>query len=126
VVASVVDHSEYGHPRSLEDVEGTMTPEEYLSEHPDPEWDSGHIERLTVAFESIAESLFTIATLREREYDMKYPQKKGPSEPTITYIPTDEERLKEEQGQTGERTTEDWTSLGPRERAFVKKEKSNK
>ena len=83
-------------------------------------------ERLTLAFQSISISLSRIAIVMERESAIKYPAKKAPAEPTITYIPTDEERLKEEQGQTGEATTAEWTSLGPRERAFVEKEDANK
>lgn len=83
-------------------------------------------ERLALAFEAIAESLAAIATVLERESALKYPYKKAPREPLITYIPTDEERLKQDQGQTGEATTAEWTTLGPRERAFVEKEKSDR
>lgn len=79
-------------------------------------------ERIATALELIGDSLAAIAKVVERESQVKYPPKKAPTEPTITHILTDEERLREEQGQTGESTTEDWTSLGPRERAFVKKE----
>ena len=82
-------------------------------------------ERLAGALELIGTALGLIAKIMERDSYLKYPEKKPPTEPTVTYIPTDEERLKEDQGQTGESTTQEWTSLGPRERAFAEKEKAD-
>ena len=105
MVATLVDHSQYGYPGSLADVATAMTEEQE--------------ERLTLAFEQIAANLGSIARTMEVRFQKDYPLKKPVRDADITYIPTEEERLREEQGQTGERTTEDWTSLGPRERKFV-------
>jgi hypothetical protein len=79
-------------------------------------------ERLIAAFETIGGALQSIAKTLELEYQQKYPVKKEPRDVDIHYIPTDEEQLRIEQGQTGEKTTQDWLSLGPRERAFREKE----
>lgn len=71
-------------------------------------------ERLVSAFEKMADVL-------QKWYAADHPEKKAPSEPTITSVKSKEDQLLEDQGQTGEETIEDWTTLGPRERAFLKK-----
>lgn len=74
-------------------------------------------ERLVCAFESIAKYL-------EKWYNAEHPTiTKVAKEPTITFVKTSEEQLLEDQGQTGEETTEEWTSLGPIEREFLSNER---
>ena len=71
------------------------------------------------ALEMIGGAMVSIAKTMELDYNKKYPPKKIGTEPTVTYVPTEEESLRQDQGDTGETTVEDWTSLGPRERAFI-------
>lgn len=71
--------------------------------------------------ESLADSFRRIADVMEKWYAADHPEKKAPSEPTITYVKDETEQMLEDQGQTGEETTEEWTTLGPREREFLKK-----
>ncbi len=71
-------------------------------------------ERIAVAFEKMADVL-------QKWYAADHPEKKAPSEPTITYVKDETEQMLEDQGQTGEETIEDWTTLGPREREFLGK-----
>lgn len=71
-------------------------------------------ERLVLAFEKMADTF-------QKWYVSDHPEKKGPSEPTISYVKGPEEQMLEDQGKTGEETTEEWTTLGPREREFLKK-----
>lgn len=81
-------------------------------------------ERNTQAWEAIAAALGGIAKTLELEYQRKYPAKKAPRDADVTYLKTEEEELREEQGQTGEKTVSEWTSIGPREKAFLDREKS--
>jgi hypothetical protein len=76
-------------------------------------------ERLVQAFEDIAGQLSTIAQVLELRFQCDYPRPKPVRDADISHVPSPEEQLREDQGQTGEPTTEDWTSLGPREKAFI-------
>lgn len=67
------------------------------------------IERIAVAFERIAATL-------ETWYSKVYPEKRQPRDAEVTRIPTAEERLKQDQGATGE-PIEEW--IGPREQDFL-------
>jgi hypothetical protein len=76
-------------------------------------------DRLLSALEMIGGAMVSIAKTMELDYQKKWPSKPVPREAEVTYVKTGEEELREDQGQTGEATVEDWTSLGPRERAFI-------
>ncbi len=79
-------------------------------------------ERLVRAFETLSGSVTSIAKTLELDYQRKYPPKREPKDVDVTYLKSEEEQLRESQGDTGEGKTEDWLSLGPRERAFAEKE----
>lgn len=85
-----------------------------MTEEQDQEF-LGYLRDLSGAFVSIAKTM-------ELWRNQAYPVRKEPRDAELTHLKTDEEILREEQGQTGERTITDWTSLGPRERAFIEKE----
>ncbi len=76
------------------------------------------------ALTRIAGALESIARTMELDYQARFPPKKVPRDVEITYIPTEEEERRLDLGETGEATTADWTSLGPREQAFAAKEKA--
>ena len=78
--------------------------------------DDNREERLTAAFESIANSLVKLATLSENRFDKEYPARKAPQDVTLTRIPNEEDRIREEQGQS-EETLEEW--IGIREKAVI-------
>ena len=82
-------------------------------------------ERLVCAFESIAVRLGGIGKTLELDYAKKYPTPRGPTEPTVTHVKTEDELLRESLGETGEKTTEDWLDIGigPREREFIEEDK---
>ena len=82
-------------------------------------------ERYVKALEFAVGALASIARTMEADYDRRYPPPKKPTEPTITHIKTDDELLREELGETGEKTTEDWIDIGigPREREFLEEDK---
>ena len=82
-------------------------------------------ERYVKALELAVGALASIARTMEADYDRRNPPPKKPTEPTITHIKTDDELLREELGETGEKTTEDWLDIGigPREREFIEEDK---
>lgn len=68
--------------------------------------------------ESIADSFRRIADVMEKWYNATYPARER-KEAVVTHLETDEERLRREQGDTGEESIQDWTDLrGPREREY--------
>lgn len=67
-------------------------------------------ERLVVAFESLADTL-------SKWYKSAYPERE-PKETVISRVKTDEDKLKEEQGDTGEESLDEWTQLGRHEARF--------
>jgi len=77
-------------------------------------------ERLTVAFERIADALVRLATLSENRYVRDFPTKKAPQDVTLTRVPNEEDRLREDQGDTGE-TLEEW--IGIREKTVIEEGK---
>ena len=77
-------------------------------------------ERVTVAFERIADSLEKLATLSETRYQHEFPAKRVPQDVTLTRIPTEEDRLREDQGATDE-PLDEW--IGLREKAVIEKGK---
>lgn len=82
--------------------------------------DDNREERLTLAFERIADSLVKLATLSENRFDKDFPAKKVPQDVTLTRIPNEEDRIREDQGDTGE-TLEEW--IGIREKAVIEEGK---
>jgi hypothetical protein len=88
------------------------------------------IEGIGEAFDHMAGSIQTLATITEKDFAKRYPPKKRDVKATVTHVKTDEERLKEEQGQTNE-NLEDWTTLteeapGPREKAWLESHPESK
>jgi len=77
-------------------------------------------ERLTVAFERIADSLERLATLSENRYQHEFPTRKVPQDVTLTRVPTEEDRIREDQGASDE-PLEEW--IGIREKAVIEQGK---
>lgn len=80
-------------------------------------------ERLISAVESLAGSFKSIAATLELDYQRRYPKKVLDREPTLTYVPSEQEAIVEDQqGSEEERkgSVEDWLNLGPREREYVR------
>ena len=70
------------------------------------------LERMAVAFESIAKTL-------ELDFQQRYPPRKPSREALVTHIETDEERLQKDQtGIDVEETLARWTEIGEREALF--------
>jgi len=86
-------------------------------------------QRLMAVLESIAKSLDVIARTYQADLLLRYPPKKKAAEATVSRLKTDEEKLREDQGATGEEKIEDWATLGdepttgPREAAWIEKNK---
>lgn len=84
------------------------------------------IEKIADAYDFMAGSLEAIATTIAQHHAKTFPSRRTPAEATISRVPTDEDKLKETQGATGE-TLKDWTTLdeeeeiGPREKAWLEK-----
>ena len=81
-------------------------------------------ERAVRAFEDIAEALTSWVKLCQQRFEKEYPVKE-PREAVVTHVKSEEERLRESQGATGE-PIEQWgelndDDLGPRERELLKK-----
>jgi hypothetical protein len=82
-------------------------------------------ERLVVSFERISEALEALSGTGKRFFDKQFPEPREHREAIISRIPTAEDKLKIEQGNTNNPLGE-WLSLdseeeelGPRERAFL-------
>jgi hypothetical protein len=64
------------------------------------------------------------------EFAKKYPPKRQPAEATVSHVKTEEELLRESQGQTGEKDLRQWSTLdddettGPREAAWLKEQRN--
>jgi hypothetical protein len=80
-------------------------------------------ERVIRSLELLVGAMQSIAKTMELDYNRKYPPKKEPRDVEITYVKTEEEQLREDQGDTGEQTLQDWTSIGPRERQIIERER---
>jgi hypothetical protein len=85
------------------------------------ERDERAMERLASAAELIASNLTLFVRLLNQWYERTYPVKGPVTDATITRIPTAEDKLRQEQGDTGEKTVEEW--IGPRERVLAKSSK---
>jgi hypothetical protein len=69
-------------------------------------------ERLTAAFDLIATSLQRIAVTMERNLEKRYPPRRVPADMDITTVPTEEERIREEQqGEDSKEPIDKWTRL---------------
>jgi hypothetical protein len=83
-------------------------------------------ERISEAFDFIAGTIEAMEQRQQREFALRYPPKRQPEPATISHVKTEEELLRENQGQTGERDIRQWATLdddettGPREAAWVK------
>lgn len=75
-------------------------------------------ERLANAFESIASSLEGLYKLHLARFDKDFPPKKEVRDADITHLENEEEKLRKDLGDTGERTVEEWLEIGEREREF--------
>jgi hypothetical protein len=86
----------------------------------------GHEERAVRALEDMAEALTSAVKLGQAWFDKLYPIKPA-REAIVTHVKTEEERLRESQGNTGESIDEwaelDEPELGPREKALISKKK---
>ena len=79
------------------------------------------MESMAGSFVEIAEALTLIGKLGSQVFDKLYPVK-APKDATVTHLKTEEERKREDLGDTGE-SLEDWQTLGPREQEFLKAKK---
>lgn len=83
-------------------------------------------ERMAEAYDFMAGTLEAIAHTVALHHSKMFPAKTLAADATISRILTDEERLRQEQGQSGE-SLKDWTTLdeeeeiGPREKAWLEK-----
>ena len=75
--------------------------------------------------EQIADALTRLATIAEKWFEKQYAPKRNPldvRDALVTAIPTPEERLRTDQGATGEATTEEW--IGNREQKAIEEERA--
>ena len=83
-------------------------------------------ERISEAFDFVAGTIEAMEQRQAREFSLRYPAKRVPEPATISHVKTEEELLRENQGQTGERDIRQWATLsddettGPREAAWLK------
>ena len=80
-------------------------------------------ERIAAALESLADSFAEYCKLYSARLDHEFPAKRSPRESTVTRLETEEDRLRKSLGDTGE-SLDEWTTLGPREREVVNREKT--
>ena len=81
------------------------------------EEDARAMERIASVFEVVADTLVAMLNLQQQRFDREYPAR-NKRDAVVTHLPTEEEKLKQEQGQTDE-SLDEWMSLGPRERMLV-------
>lgn len=87
------------------------------------------VERMVQALEMMANAMNAMARTYELLYYKMYPPRSSPRDIRTSKPESEEERLRRDQGATGEETTEDWMnldeeeSMGPRERAFLDQER---
>jgi uncharacterized protein (DUF608 family) len=84
------------------------------------------LERDERALEKAASALERLATVAERFYSALYPEKRSVREAVLTTVRTPAEEEIEETIQGSESTLEQWKDIGPREKAFIAKQKTNK
>lgn len=79
------------------------------------------MESMASSFGEIAEALTVIGKLGSQWYEKLYPAR-TPKDATVTRIKTEEERKREDLGDTGE-SLDEWQTIGPRELEVITKEK---
>ena len=84
------------------------------------------MERDERALERIADALNRLADVAEKFYSALYPVKRPVPESVVTVVTSDEEKELEANIQGTESTLDEWRELGPREREFVEREKTEK
>jgi hypothetical protein len=84
------------------------------------------LERDERALEIAANALKRLADVAEKFYAALYPEKRIVREATLTTVRTTEQENLAETIQGSESTLEQWKDIGPRERAFIEKEKLKK
>ncbi len=82
-------------------------------------------ERAVRALEDIAEALTSWVKIQQAIFDKQYPERREPTDATVTHRPTEEERLRERIFGT-EQSTEDWLQPGVREREFESRQNSKR
>lgn len=80
-------------------------------------------ERIAEAFDFVAGSIDSIAKTQLKDFAKRYPAKQKNVKATVTHVKTEEEKLREAQGQSDE-TLDEWTTLteetpGPREKKWL-------
>ena len=78
------------------------------------------------AMEKLARSMERIATVMENRYAQEYPEKRDVRDATITRIPNEEDRIRENHGASSQPLEEWINELGPREREVLGKETRKK
>ncbi len=84
------------------------------------------LERDERALEKIADALNRLANVAQAFYAALYPEKRSVREATLTVVRTPQQADLEETIQGSESTLEQWTDLGPREKAFIEKRDAKK
>jgi len=85
--------------------------------------------RLVKAFEQIAENLGDLSVIQQRRYDRDYPLRKEPREAIVSRIKTEDDLIKERQGNSDEPIKEwfggfeDPEFIGVREKAFLEEQR---
>jgi hypothetical protein len=77
------------------------------------------LESLARSFDRIALTVEKFYSLAEKVYEKHYPQPKAIRDAVVHRKPTEEERIREEQGATGEALYEWLTGLGRREKEIT-------
>jgi hypothetical protein len=85
-------------------------------------------ERMIMALEMASMALASMAKTYELQYFKTYPPQRMPRDIEVTRPLTKEEELRQNQGATGESTTQEWMTLdeqeiGPRTREFDQRQR---
>ena len=86
-------------------------------------------EQLVIAFEQIATALTGTRDTQKRQFDKQWPKRKKVREATYSRVPTEEDRIRENQGASSG-SLEDWLTppdgefIGEREKAYLKAQAS--
>lgn len=84
------------------------------------------LERDERALEKLAGALDRLATIAEKWFERNYPERTSVRPAIITTVQTAEEKELAESIQGSESTLEQWRDIGPREQAFLDREKTKK
>lgn len=93
------------------------------------ERDERAMERIASALEVLASNSTEYVKLCRERMNKEFPSKREPRDAIVTQRKSDEDRLREEQGQTGEATAREWTEtpdewIGQRERTVISRKGS--